>query len=223
MSDALLIDYIKGMLAVGHSVEQIKEGVREKGGDPALVDAVIANRAQATSTVQQAIAEARGDIDEIQRYIDARQSIMKGTMAASLVAVVCAVLWVLVAIGTERIIAYLACAMGWAIGITMRRFGNGFGVRFRIHAVLIAIAALFMANAVMVIIIFSKHLEIPLGEAIKALATREFYLFVLLIHDLFMYVCYLAAILCAWWFSAYRLDDEKLVEYALLVKAERKR
>ena len=222
MTDDLLVKYIKEMLAVGNSVEIIKEGVKDKGGDPALVDEIIANRNIAIDRVQQAVAEAKANIDEIHQYIESHKSIVKGTIAAVVAAVIGGGLWILIVIGSNLMIPYLSCGLGIMIGVAMRRFGRGFDNKFRINAALVTLCALFFANAIIILYVFAKHFDVPMSKAIRALSSKEFYIFALYVHDLIMYICYVAAVLCAWWFGAHKLNDELILEYAILVKLEKK-
>ena len=222
MSDDLLITYIKEMLAVGHSPDSVKEGVKEKGGDPDLVDQVINNKIEVLNKVETLIKEAEHDKDSILDYIHRNQSLAKGSSYGIMFGLVGAALWAFIAIATDRMIGYLACAVGYGVGWAVRKFGKGVGNSYRVSAVCITAASLFLANSIVVMILFSKHLGIPISDAIKVLLIKEFYIFMIEIHDIFLIVCYLAAILCAWWISVIKLTPEVMVEYALIIKSEKR-
>jgi hypothetical protein len=162
-----MISFIKQKHALGESRDVIAASVNEYGGDAALVDEVLAEQ-------QSSLAKATEERDLVHQYLLSRQSVMAGLFAGVATAVLSAAVWAGTAYITEYQIGWVAVLLGCLVGKSIRRFGQGSDIRFRVMGVLASLAGIFLGNALIILFMMQRMLDVPMADVAQFLGHSEF-------------------------------------------------
>lgn len=189
-----LTKYIRDKHALGASRDEILAGVTEYGGDAALVDQVLSEQ-------EAQLASAGSEVEEIRRELLSRQSLIIAILAGSAAALLSASLWAALSFMTNHQHGWVAVILGLLVASSVRKFGQGIDVRFRLVGLVSSLAGIFFGNAFLAILVIHRVWELPLGDAIALMGDSQFYALILEASALIDVVFYLAAAVCGWHFS----------------------
>ena len=138
------------------------------------------------------------------------QNLSLGVLAGAVAAAAGAGLWAVIAAAVKMHIGFMAIALGALVGLTVRRFGQGFDRGFGIAGALLAFAGCAAAIVLTVVILASQELGIPFFHVLSRVDPgaylRIWKLTVQPIHVFF----YVLAILEGYRFSIKRISDAEL-------------
>lgn len=215
LSRDALITFIKEKLALGTSRDEIVATLSEYGGDSALVDEVMADQHTKLAKVDQ-------ERDLVHQYLVARQSFLGAVLAGAIAAILSAVIWATIAYLTDYQIGWVAIILGCLVGQSVRRFGKGSDLRFRVIGLVSSLSGIFLGNAMIVSLLFHRMLEIPLMDVLPLLGDSQFYAMIAEMTTILDAVFYLVAALCGWSLSVIPMTREALAEYTKLAEIERR-
>lgn len=79
------------------------------------------------------------------------QRLIPAIIVGAIVAVVCALLWAGISLGTGYQIGYMAVAIGIAVGFTIKKVGRGVTSTFGVVGAILALASCLLGNVLMVV------------------------------------------------------------------------
>lgn len=101
------------------------------------------------------------------RQLIAEQSVLRGFLGTSGVALLLAWGWALFAMATGKVFPWFSILMGALIGMAMQRFGRGLDWRFPVMAVLIAGVAAYFGNLMIGVLETGRYIE---ADPVRVLA-----------------------------------------------------
>lgn len=89
----------------------------------------------------------------------AAQSVRRGILGTTMVAVLVCWLWAILSMSTGRVFPWFSILMGAVIGLAMQRFGRGLDWRFPMLAAVIAVLAAYAGNLMIGVFETGRYIE----------------------------------------------------------------
>ncbi len=210
-----IITFILQKQALGASRDEIVSTISEYGRDAALVDEILAEQ-------QTNQAKAVQEEDLVRQYLLSKQSLSNAFFAGSATAILSALIWASIAYATDYQVGWVAVILGCMVARSVRHFGKGFDVRFRMIGLLASLAGIFFGNAMIMVLVLHRILDVPIVEALGFLGDSRLYSSILEMTALLDVIFYLAAAICGWFLSCIPMSGSAMVEYTKLMEAERR-
>ncbi len=96
---------------------------------------------------------------EVVEKLRMEQKLIPGILSSLIVGVLGAILWGTITVSTEFQIGYMAVAIGAAVGITLRKFGNGIDKVFGIWGAAISLFSVLLGNFLSIIGFLANSVE----------------------------------------------------------------
>jgi hypothetical protein len=215
LTRSALVTFVLQKQALGATRDDIVSSVTEYGGDAALVDEVLSEQ-------QFNLTKAVQEEDLVRQYLLSKQSLLNAMLAGGATAVLSALIWAGIAFATDYQVGWVAVILGCLVARSVRHFGRGFDVRFQTIGLVASLGGIFLGNAMIMVLVLHRMLEVPLGEAIGLLGDSRLYSSILEMTTLLDVIFYLAAAVCGWFLSCIPMSSAAMVEYTRLMEAERR-
>jgi hypothetical protein len=108
----------------------------------------------------------------VRRYVEdvrANQNLSMAMAAGSVAAVIGAIIWGVITYVTEYQIGWMAVGIGFLVGLTVRRFGQGIDKSFGISGAALALAGCIMGNVFASCMFISHQAQVGLMEVLARL------------------------------------------------------
>jgi len=144
----------------------------------------------------------------------ANQSFIKGLLAGSITAVVCAGIWGAVTVITGYQIGYMAVGVGFLVGHSVRLAGKGMTMKFQILGAVLALIGCVAGNLVSFGAIIAEDQGAPLVASLLAIFTSPLLAFELLklTTQPIDFLFYGIAVYQGYRFACYSLSEEQVAE-----------
>lgn len=90
------------------------------------------------------------------------ENITVGAITGGIAAFVGAIIWAIITILTKFQIGFMAVGVGYLVGVTMRKFGNGYSNAFGVLAAILALVGCALGNLLSACAFASHAMHVPL-------------------------------------------------------------
>ena len=98
--------------------------------------------------------------------VETESNFLYGILGGSIVAIICAIIWAAITVGTEYQIGWMAIGVGFAVGISVRMFGRGKTISYSVAGSVLALLGCIAGNIFSTIGFIAKYQAINVFQAL---------------------------------------------------------